>query len=145
MRTKAAVDIEEFAQAYDRAWKARDIDAIVARHAEDGTYRLHVAGAPEVQGREAMRAAFATSIANWLDLDFAFDRAHYGECFYVWQATLRGTLQRPLELGAVTIPATGARLAMPGLDVITLNAEGLIQSKESHFDLIAAANQAAQA
>jgi steroid delta-isomerase-like uncharacterized protein len=145
MSTKASVDIEAFAQQYDRAWKAKDVDAIVARHAEDGTYRLHVAGAPELQGREALRAAFAASIANWHDLDFAFDRALYCESFYIWQATLHGTLERPLELGAVTIPANGARLALPGIDVITLNDEGLIASKETHFDLIAAVNQAAHA
>ena len=145
MSTSAPVDIEEFAQAYDRAWKARDVDAIVARHAEDSTYRLHVAGSPELRGRGALRAAFATSIANWSELDFTFDRALYGESFYVWQATLHGMLARPLELGAVTIPANGSQLALPGLDVIILNDEGLIASKETHFDLIAAANQAARA
>jgi steroid delta-isomerase-like uncharacterized protein len=145
MSTKAPVDIEAFAQAYDRAWQAKDVDAIIAKHAEEGTYRLHVAGSPELQGRESLREAFATSITNWRDLDFSFDRALYGESFYVWQATLEGTLQAPLELGAVTIPANGARLAFPGLDVITLNDAGLIESKQTHFDLVAAANQAAQA
>jgi steroid delta-isomerase-like uncharacterized protein len=145
MNTQAAVAIEAFAQEYDRAWNAKDPDAIAAMHAEDGTYRLHIAGSPEVRGREALREAFATSIANWRELDFEFDRALYGESFYVWQATLHGVLENPLELGAVTLPANGVSLAFAGLDVITLTDDGLIESKQTHFDLVAAANQAAQA
>jgi steroid delta-isomerase-like uncharacterized protein len=145
MSTQAPADIERFAQEYDRAWNAKDVDAIVAMHAEDGTYRLHVAGSPELRGGEALRTAFATSIENWRELTFGFDRALYGDSFYVWQSTLHGVLERPLELGAVTVAANGATIAMTGLDVITLNDDGLIESKETHFDLVAAANQAAQA
>jgi steroid delta-isomerase-like uncharacterized protein len=145
MSTQARVEIERFAREYDRAWNAKDVDAIVAMHAEDGTYRLHVAGSPGLQGREALRTAFATSIENWRELSFSFDRALYGESFYVWQSTLHGVLETPLELGAVSLPANGATIAMTGLDVITLNDDGLISSKETHFDLAAAANQAAQA
>jgi hypothetical protein len=145
MSTKAPVDIEVFAQEYDRAWQSKDVDAIVAKHAEDGTYRLHVAGSPQLQGRDVLREAFAISIANWRELRFEFDRALYGDSFYVWQAGLHGVLERPLELGVVRIPANGAGLTFSGLDVITLNEDGLIQSKETHFDLTAAANQAAQA
>lgn len=135
-------DIRAFAAEYDRAWQARDPDAIAARHAEDGTYQLHVAGLPPVQGREAMRAAFAASLASWQTASFEFDKAFYGDSFFVWQSTMRGVLAQPLELGAVTIPANGATLSLHGVDVITLNPDGLIQAKETHFDLVAAANQA---
>jgi steroid delta-isomerase-like uncharacterized protein len=145
MSTMTPIEIERFAQRYDRAWNAKDVDAIAAMHAEDGTYRLHVAGSPQVQGREAIRAAFATSIVAWRELSFSFDRAFYGDSFYVWQSTLRGVLDRPLELGAVTVPATGATIAMTGVDVIAIGVDGLIESKETHFDIAAAANHAAQA
>ena len=145
MSTTAPVDIERIAHEYDRAWNAKDPAAIVAMHAEDGTYRLHVAGSPELQGRDALRAAFRASIANWRELHFVLDRVLYGDGFYVWQSTLHGVLGKPLELGAVTVPATGARLDFTGLDVITVDDDGLIQSKETHFDLVAAANQVAQA
>lgn len=135
-------DIRAFAAEYDKAWQARDPDAIAAHHAEEGTYQLHVAGLPPVQGREAMRAAFAASLASWQTASFEFDKAFYGDSFFVWQSTMRGVLAQPLELGAVTIPANGATLSLHGVDVITLNPDGLIQAKETHFDLVAAANQA---
>jgi steroid delta-isomerase-like uncharacterized protein len=135
-------DIRTFAREYDQAWQAKDPDAISAMHAENGTYQLHVAGLPETQGRTAMRAAFASSLANWRELSFSFEMALYGDSFYIWQATMHGILAQPLELGAVTIPANGKTLALRGIDVISLDENGLIASKESYFDLVAAANQA---
>jgi hypothetical protein len=145
MSTQAPVDVKALAHEYDQAWQAKDPDAIASKHAEDGTYRLFVAGSPEIKGREAIRQAFAASIANWRELGFSFERALYGDSAYVWQATLHGVLEQSLELGAVTIPANGAHLAFSGLDVITLDDQGLILSKETYLDLVAAANQAAQA
>lgn len=135
-------DIETFAREYDQAWQAKDPDAITARHAVDGTYQLHVAGLPAVDGRAAMRETFAASLANWRDLTFSFDRAFYGDRFYVWQSTISGVLTQPLALGAITLPANGERLSFRGIDVITIDDDGLISSKETHFDLVDAANQA---
>jgi steroid delta-isomerase-like uncharacterized protein len=135
-------DIRTFAREYDQAWQAKDPDAISAMHAENGTFQLHVAGLPEIQGRMAMRDAFATSLENWRELSFSFDKAFYGDSFYIWQATMHGILARPLEMGAVTIPANGKTLALNGIDVISLDEKGLIASKESYFDVVAAANQA---
>ena len=140
--TPPSFDIREFAMEYDKAWRAMDPDAIAAHHTEDGTYQLHVAGLAAVVGREAMRATFVASLAMWRELSFSFDKAFYGDSFFVWQSTMHGVLAEPLALGAVTIPANGKRLSLHGVDVITLNEEGLIQSKETHFDFVAAANQA---
>lgn len=142
--TTPKFDIQAFSRDYDQAWQAKDPDAISAMHAESGTYVLHVAGLPAIQGREAMRVAFASSLANWRELRFSFDKAHYGDSFYSWQATMHGILAQPLELGAVTIPANGKPLALSGIDVITLDENGLIASKESYFDVVAAANQASR-
>jgi hypothetical protein len=142
MSTNAPVDVEHFAREYDGAWQERDIDGIVARHAKDGTYRLHVAGAPEFTGREALRAAFTASLESWSEISFEFQQALYGDRFYVWQSKLRGVLGRPLALGALTIEANGTGLEFIGCDVITLDAAGLIKSKETYFDILAMANQA---
>ncbi len=142
MSTIAPTDIEQIARQYDSAWNAKDVDAIVARHAEDGTYRLHVAGAPTYTGREALRAAFTASLENWSEISFEFERALYGDRFYVWQSKLRGVLARPLALGAVTIEPNGAGLDLTGCDVITLDGSGLVRTKETYFDILAGANQA---
>jgi hypothetical protein len=143
MTTLAPVEIEAIAREYDAAWNAKDLDAIVSRHAENGTYRLNAAGTPTIRGRESIRAAFAASLGNWSELAFEMEQARFGDGFYVWSSSLRGVLAKPLELGAVTIPANEARLAFSGVDVITLDERGLIESKQTYFDIVAAANQAA--
>lgn len=137
-----AFDLREFAVAYDQAWQSRDPERIASHHAEDGTYQLHVAGLPAVEGRKALQATFAASLATWSDVSFTFDKAFYGDDFFVWQSTMHGVLAEPLTLGAVTIPADGKTLSLHGVDVISVDSSGLIASKETHFDFIAAANQA---
>jgi steroid delta-isomerase-like uncharacterized protein len=144
MSTVAPIDVEQVASDYDRAWNAKDVEAIVAKHAEDGTYRLHVAGIPTLSGRDALRTAFTASLENWREVSFELDRILSGGGFYVWQSTVRGVLARPLELGAITVDANGARLELTGIDVITLDDQGLIATKETYFDIAAMANQAAQ-
>jgi hypothetical protein len=135
-------EVERLAREYDRAWNAKNIDAIVARHRQDGTYRIHLAGAPTVTGREALHEAFETSLDNWRELSFELERVLCGSGFYVWEAKLRGVLARQLNMGAAHIPANGARLEFTGIDVVTLDENGLIATKESYFDILAAANQA---
>jgi len=135
-------DVRAFAHEYDQAWQNRDPEAIVAHHAEHGSYQLHVAGLPAVTGRDAIRATFAASLAAWQEVSFSFDKAFYADGFFVWQSTMHGVLAEPLNLGAITIPANGRTLSLHGVDVITLNDDGLIQTKETHFDFVAAANQA---
>jgi hypothetical protein len=98
MSTLALADVERIAREYDRAWNAKDIDAILARHASDGTYQLHVAGAPTYSGREALRAAFSASLENWSEISFEFQRVLCGDRFFVWQSRLHGVLARPLAL-----------------------------------------------
>lgn len=141
-RSGAPIDLPRMAVEYDRAWRAMDPDAIAAWHAEDGSYQLHVAGLPAVAGRDGIRATVAASLAVWRDLTFSFDKAYYGDSFFVWQSTMHGVLAQSLGFGSVSIPANGKPLSLRGVDVITVNGDGLIQSKETHFDFVAALNQA---
>lgn len=122
-----------------------DVDRIVAFHADDGTYQLNVAGAPVLRGREALAAAFRASLDNWETVSFELIEARYDGDFFTWQSRATGVLARPLELGAVRVLVTGEPIASTGVDVIALDAGGLIASKSTYFDLVAAANQAAQA
>jgi hypothetical protein len=139
----ASLDVERIARDYDAAWNRKDVDGIVALHTEDSSFRLHVAGAPSLRGRQALRNAFASSLANWREISFQLARLHIGERFYVWESNARGILARPLKLGSVTIEATGTPVSFTGVDIITLDRRGLIATKETFFDLIAVANAAA--
>lgn len=135
-------EVERLAREYDALWNAGDVDAIVARHADTGSYRLHVAGAPAITGRDAMHRAFTTALGNWGELAFELDHVQCGVGFYVWRSTVRGTLRRPLHLGVTTIEPTGEPLSFTGIDVISLDGQGLIARKDTHFDILAAAGQA---
>jgi ketosteroid isomerase-like protein len=137
--------VEAIARTYDAAWNAHDLEAIVAAHAPDGSFRLHLAGSPSVHGRDALRRAFAASLAGWRELSFALERVQRGDRFYVWESTVRGTLARPLQFGAVTVEPTSAPLAFTAVDVVTLDGDGLIRTKDTYVDIVAAANQAAAA
>lgn len=137
-------EVERLAREYDAAWNTGDVEAIIARHSSAGSYRLHVAGAPVITGREAMRRAFAAALQNWRELVFTLDRIHCGAGHYAWQSTLRGTLERPLRLGTTTIEPTGTPLTFTGVDVVTLDGQGLIERKDTYLDILAAANQTAQ-
>jgi hypothetical protein len=134
--------VEALARAYDVAWNAHDLDAIVAAHAPDGSYRLHVAGSPEVAGRAGLRAAFSAALEPWGALSFQLDRIHTGDGFYVWESTIRGTLARPLHLGPLSVQPSGATLTFTGVDVVTLSADGLIQRKDTYLDIVAALDRA---
>jgi ketosteroid isomerase-like protein len=133
--------VEALAREYDAAWNAGDVDAIVARHAPDGSYRLHVGGAPAISGRDTLHRAFTAALANWRELSFELERVHCAERGYVWQSTLRGVLARPLPLGAVTLPVNDVPLTFTGIDLVTLDQDGLISAKDTYFDILAAAGQ----
>jgi steroid delta-isomerase-like uncharacterized protein len=131
--------VEALAREYDAAWNAGDVDAIVARHAQDGSYHLHVAGAPVITGRQTLHKAFTAALANWRELSFEPVRVRCEERGYVWESTVRGVLERPLRLGAVTVPVTGTPLRFTGVDLVTLDQDGLISTKDTYFDILAAA------
>ena len=135
------MNVADVAHAYDAAWNARDLDAIVGFHREDGWYRLNVAGLPAVRGRTAIRAAFEASLANWASLDFALVDLRCGDGFYVWESSVHGRPAAELQLGVVSIAPS--EVTFSGVDVITLDGDGRIATKSTYFDLVAAANQAA--
>jgi hypothetical protein len=47
------------ADEHAAAWASRDPDRIASFHAEDGVFQLHSGGAGPIEGRTAIRDAFA--------------------------------------------------------------------------------------
>ncbi|HEU5471814.1 MAG TPA: nuclear transport factor 2 family protein [Actinophytocola sp.] len=139
--TPPPLPVERLAREYDAAWNAGDVEAIVARHAPNGSYRLHIGGGPEITGRAAMHGAFTAALGNWRELSFELNRIRCGADYYVWESTVRGELARPLRLGPVTIEPTGRTLTFTGIDLVSLDADGLISAKDTWFDILAAVAQ----
>jgi steroid delta-isomerase-like uncharacterized protein len=134
-QTTTATAIEELAVRYGEAWNDQDLDAIVAMHAEDGTFHLHVPGSEPVRGREAIRAAFGGFLAQLPDIHFEPVRLRTGEGFWVLESVMSGTVAAPIEVEGERMEAAGARVEVDFLDVIVVE-NGLIARKDSYLDAL---------
>lgn len=117
--------IEAIAERYFKAWEACDPDAILQLHAEDTQFWLHVGGGPAI-GREDVRKAFADIFSQWPEFGFETYRVLYGEDHWVldWALT------------SVVTDENGTRtpVRFDLLDVVTVNADGLVTRKDTFVD-----------
>lgn len=123
LSTATVTSIEELIPIYSEAWASRDPERIAAYHAEDGIFQLHSGGAGPVQGRAAIRDAFAVFLTEYPDLAFAEQELLVAE----WGWTVRWTM----SAGSISIDA---------VDVITAS-DGLIDAKHTYVDWAAALEQ----
>ena len=131
----AVTAIHELADRYGQAWNSQDLDAIVALHTEDSVFHLHVPGSAPVEGRDAIRQAFAAFIAQLPDIDFAQRSLLAGDDHWVLESTMTGTVAQPLELDGEQLEAPGSRIEVDFVDVITVR-DGKVARKESYLDAV---------
>jgi steroid delta-isomerase-like uncharacterized protein len=145
--TTATVDtaaIEALAGRYGEAWNSQDLDGILALHAEDGTFRLHVPGGEPVEGRDAIRAAFAGFLAQLPDIRFEPRRLLCGPGFWVLESSMTGTAAAPFDVDGAQVDAPGARIEVDAVDVITVR-DGLVHTKDTYLDALAFQSQLGEA
>jgi steroid delta-isomerase-like uncharacterized protein len=130
-----ATQIEELAGRYGDAWNAQDLDAIVAMHAPDGVFHLHAPGAAPVEGRDAIREAFAGFLTQLPDIHFEPVRLRAGADFWVLESRMSGTVSAPIEVEGDSLEAPGARVEVDFLDVIAVE-DGLLARKDSYLDTL---------
>jgi steroid delta-isomerase-like uncharacterized protein len=124
-----ATERERLTIDYVGAWNAHDPDAVAAFFAPTAVYDDR--GASQLAtGREAIRAHAAAVMAAFPDLRFEIVRVAHGDGFSTgeWRAqmTHRGDL-----LG---LAGTGRRAESAGVDVATLDGDGLITHLVSYYD-----------
>jgi uncharacterized protein (TIGR02246 family) len=129
-------EIEALAGRYGDAWNRQDLDAIVALHAPDGVFQLHIPGGEPAEGIEAIRAAFAGFIAQLPDIHFEPVRLRAGADFWVLESRMSGTVAALIEVEGERLEAPGARIEVDFLDVIAV-ADGLVARKDSYLDGLA--------
>lgn len=112
-------DVETLAASYLAAWRARDLDRIVALHAPGGSFHLHAPGSPPALGRAAIRDSFAAVLGRWPDLTPAPRRLLCGAEHWV----LDWSLEAEGEEGAVRLPL---------LDLVTVS-DGLVDRKDTYL------------
>jgi steroid delta-isomerase-like uncharacterized protein len=131
--SKTVTAIEALADRYGEAWNRQDLDAVVALHAPDGIFQLHIPGGEPVEGREAIRAAFAGFLAQLPDIHFEPVRLRAGADFWVLESVLSGTVSAPVEVDGEQVEAPGTRIEVDFLDVIAVENE-LLARKDSYLD-----------
>jgi steroid delta-isomerase-like uncharacterized protein len=126
--------IEELAHLYGEAWNARDLEAILAFHTEDTVFQLHAEGEP-VEGREAVREAFAAFLAQWPDINFEPMRLHMGDRHWVQESRVTATLAQTLEIDGVRAEPTGARVSFDAVDTFEV-VDGRVARKDTYIDAL---------
>lgn len=135
-----AADVRRVADAYGAAWRAHDIDGILAWHAADMVFHLHAPGFGEVTGREALRQHFVALFNAWPDLEFRTVRLTIAGNSFTHEMTMRGTP------AGVTLPEDEQHGSGPGpiefdaVDVIAV-AGGAVVRKDTYIDSAGLAEQ----
>ena len=139
LSTATATTIEELIPIYSEAWASHDADRIASHHAEDGIFQLHSGGAGPVEGRTAIRDAFAAFLAQFPDLAFAEQELLVADWGWSVRWTMSGTLALPFPVGDRTAEP-GASISVDAVDVITAS-NGLIDAKHTYLDWAAGLEQ----
>jgi hypothetical protein len=116
--TAQKLDVKVISERYFAAWAARDPDAIVALHTDDTRFWMHL-GAEPVEGREAVRTAFAEIFEQFPELTWETYRVLYGEDHWV--------LDWALISGDVRFDC---------LDVVDVAPDGLVARKDTFIDTV---------
>ena len=120
-------DIRKIADVYFAAWEACDPDAIVALHAPDTQFWLHL-GTEPAKGRDAVRRAFADIFVQFPQFGFETYRTFFGADHWVLDWALTAVL--PGDGGP------GRPVRFDCVDVVTVDSDGLVQRKDTFVDMV---------
>jgi uncharacterized protein (TIGR02246 family) len=125
MTTTTRRDVRALFERYAATFATRDVEAIVALHAEETEFRLRLDGEP-ARGRAGVGETFAGFFADWPELGFEVHRVLLGDDHWVldWAAT--AVLARP--------DGTPVPVSFDCLDVVTVDADGLVTRKDTFVD-----------
>jgi hypothetical protein len=117
----SALDIAAIAERYAAAWLSRDPAAILALHAPHSTFQAH-GRTGLIDGLDALRAEFTQIFERYPEFGFETHRLLLGERHW----TLDWTLSFH--------PPGKTRRGFRALDVVEVNDNGLVKSKDTFFD-----------
>ena len=127
-------ELQEFIDAYNAAWNAHDVEAIVSMHTEDSVFENHVTGDVNV-GREAIGRAITGIFSVFPDLAFETRRAYLREDLVVQEWTAKGTHEGTMTRSGMEVPPTGRKVDYKGMDVIPIR-DGLVARKDVYSDSV---------
>lgn len=132
----SACDVRALFDRYAATFATRDVDAIVALHAPDSQFWLHLDREP-ARGRAAIAATFAGFFAEWPELGFVVRRVLTGPDHWVLDWALTAELAHP--------DGRAVPVRFDCLDVVVVDADGLVARKDTFVDSVQAAKALAAA
>ena len=117
MPTHADLNVAEIAERYAAAWKSHDVDAILALHAEGSTFQAH-GRTGQVQGHGALHAEFSQIFERYPQFGVEVHRLLLGNRHWTLTFQLPGKTRRSIR----------------ALDVVEVDDNGLVTSKDTFFD-----------
>ncbi len=125
--------VERALAAYNEAWNAHDLDAIMALHAPAMVFENHTAG--EAATGEEARDHIAAIFDTWPDIAFRSRRTYVREDLAVQEWTASATHASTMRRGNLVAEPTGATIEWEGVDVIPFE-NGLIARKDVYSDSV---------
>jgi steroid delta-isomerase-like uncharacterized protein len=130
--------LEAAIAAYNDAWNAHDLDAIVAMHAPDMVFQNHTAG--ETAEGEAVREHVGAIFETWPDIRFSTRRLYIRDGLVVQEWTAEATHANEMRRGDLVAEPTGRKITWDGLDVIPFE-NGLVKRKDVYSDSVSILRQ----
>ena len=131
--------LESRIAAYNDAWNAHDLDAIVAMHAPGMVFENHTAR--ERAEGEAVRDHIGAIFATWPDIRFEGRRTYCREGLVVQEWTATATHASEMRRGDLVAEATGKTISWDGVDVIPFSSHGLVERKDVYSDSVSILTQ----
>jgi steroid delta-isomerase-like uncharacterized protein len=133
-----AAALEQRIAAYNEAWNAHDLDAIMSMHAPDMVFENHPAG--ESAEGEAARGHIGSIFETWPDIEFSTRRLYVRDGLVVQEWTATATHANEMRRGDLVAEPTGKRISWNGLDVIPFE-DGLVKRKDVYSDSVSILRQ----
>jgi steroid delta-isomerase-like uncharacterized protein len=130
--------LEDAIAAYNAAWNAHDLDAIVAMHAADMVFENHTAG--EAATGPAVREHIASIFATWPDIAFETRRLYVRDDLVVQEWTARATHSATMRRGDLVAEPTQRTVQWRGVDVMPFEG-GLVRRKDVYSDSVSILRQ----
>jgi steroid delta-isomerase-like uncharacterized protein len=134
----AARSLEGRIAAYNEAWNAHDLDAIMSMHAPDMVFENHTAG--ERAEGDAAREHIGQIFETWPDIAFSTRRLYVRDGLVVQEWTAEATHANEMRRGDLVAEPTGRKVRWDGLDVIPFE-NGLVKRKDVYSDSVSILRQ----
>jgi uncharacterized protein (TIGR02246 family) len=130
MSTSTVTDeIRRLFDRYAETFASHDVAAIVALHAPDSQFWLHLDNEPAV-GHDAIAETFAGFFTQWPKFGFEVYRVFTGPDHWVLDWALTAELTRP--------DGTAVPVRFDCVDVVTVDADGIVVRKDTFVDYVQA-------